>query len=77
MRWKIRDKKSPKIGDERTITKFAWLPIKIDNYKVWLEAYDSFQKYEEVSEVIDMTEPEIIVRKWVEFKRKTIDFYYM
>ena len=36
----------PKNGDKRTIIKFAWLPVQInDSVKVWLEAYRENQIY--------------------------------
>lgn len=51
MRWLTN--KNPEIGDvgqRRSVTKFAWLPViarryKSDEkqYKVWLEFYDQFQ----------------------------------
>jgi hypothetical protein len=50
MRWEIIDN-SPKIGDVRYKTKFAWLPTivlsKITNtdHKIWLELYVEEQIY--------------------------------
>jgi hypothetical protein len=36
---KIKLKPQPKIGDTRTLTKFAFFPIIINGYLVWLEKY--------------------------------------
>jgi hypothetical protein len=50
MRWEIIDK-SPKIGDIRFKTKFAWLPTivlsKLTNtdHRIWLELYIEEQEY--------------------------------
>lgn len=50
MRWEIIDN-SPKMGDVRYKTKFAWLPIvvlsKITNtdHRIWLELYVEEQEY--------------------------------
>jgi hypothetical protein len=53
MRWEIIDK-SPKIGDVRFKTKFAWLPMivlsKLTNtdHRIWLELYIEEQEYKRV-----------------------------
>lgn len=37
MRWNVKPK--PVIGDKRTITKFAWFPVRIGSVMVWMETY--------------------------------------
>ena len=50
MRWEITDN-TPKIGDVRFKTKFAWLPttvlskITMTDHKIWLELYLEEQVY--------------------------------
>jgi hypothetical protein len=50
MRWEIKDK-SPKKGDVRFVTKFAWLPTVVLNkltmtdHRIWLELYVEEQVY--------------------------------
>jgi hypothetical protein len=44
MKWKTT---IPKIGDERTEVRMAWLPTKLDDgYTVWLETYRVHLRYE-------------------------------
>ena len=43
MRFKI--KPQPKPGNTRTQSKFAWLPITINQTVVWLESYIANEKY--------------------------------
>ena len=40
MKFKIKTFDIPKIGDRKTIIKFAWFPKKIDNIILWLEKYE-------------------------------------
>lgn len=51
MRWEIKTK-NPKIGDIRTVKKFAWFPVIALSpscspwiYRVWLETYIQEQMY--------------------------------
>lgn len=37
MRWQTTPDKEPKVGDERIVTKFLWLPLKINDSVRWLE----------------------------------------
>jgi hypothetical protein len=43
MRWK--EKTPPEDGEQRTIRKFAWLPIKIKEETRWLETVNVLQRY--------------------------------
>lgn len=45
MKWKKRIKNKPPLGDVRIIKKFAWLPVLINDYYIWLEKYNVQQKY--------------------------------
>ena len=58
MKWKIRLKvpttPTPKLGDKRVITKYAWLPRKIDygterTCWIWLDMYFQEQVYTEIA----------------------------
>jgi hypothetical protein len=50
MKWEITDK-SPKVGDVRFVTKFAWLPtialskLTMTDHRIWLELYIEEQVY--------------------------------
>lgn len=66
MRWTI--KQEPKWGDTRTKIKFAWLPVKIENTVVWLEEYESLQRYGRYAGFLYG-----YVRKWLETERKIFD----
>lgn len=35
----------PKVGDTKVETRFAWLPIQIKEYMVWLETYEIVYSY--------------------------------
>jgi len=50
MRYKLKEKpkpkpteiigrKGPELGDKKSVTKFAYLPKRINGYMVWLESY--------------------------------------
>lgn len=50
IRWKIHHgvivrKKLIDIGKIRQVIKFAWFPVRIDNYKVWGERYIENQEF--------------------------------
>ena len=48
MKWKT-NKVTSKINDVRYVRRFAWTPKKCEGgYTVWLEAYESVQKYMEI-----------------------------
>lgn len=48
MRWNI--KRHPTIGDERTVIRFAFLPVQCDHiYVVWLERFQEVQVYSSVT----------------------------
>lgn len=44
MKWNAPAK--PKIGDERIVDVFAWLPTRVGDKYVWLEHYQSIQRWE-------------------------------
>jgi len=45
MRFNIKEEKKPKDGDIKTIKKFAYFPVKIDQQSVWLENYEEKYKW--------------------------------
>jgi len=45
MRFKIKQKQKPDLGDTREITLFALFPKIIDNNFIWLEKYTVKQRY--------------------------------
>jgi hypothetical protein len=45
MRWDAIDKLSPRHGEKRKITKFAWIPLVVEDKWVWLESYWSWEEY--------------------------------
>lgn len=45
MKWKLE---SPEPGARRIVRKFAWLPVEIEGYKVWLETYETKEVYYKV-----------------------------
>ena len=47
MKWLSKPTPPPKIGDKRVLRKFAWFPVEIGNYKVWLETYAEEQEFVE------------------------------
>lgn len=50
MRFKSKDKKNIKLGDTRTITRFALFPTRVEgDIIVWLERYEAHQQYKRVS----------------------------
>lgn len=70
MRW-IINKPEPEIGDIRHRLKFAFLPTKVNRYKVWLESYQVTESYQEVVSSTD----DIPFTCWVEISRRTCDYY--
>lgn len=48
MRWKAKEIKTPSEGDNRIVTRFAFLPVRLDgDIIVWLERYHERQIYRE------------------------------
>ena len=51
MKWEIKEKIIPEVGDRRVVRKFAWLPVIAINtcdeklYRIWLQSYDQIQQY--------------------------------
>jgi len=48
MKWKLNSTARPKKGDTRTVTRFAWLPKRLDNCIVWLTQYEMLQVWHEI-----------------------------
>ncbi len=46
MKWYIE---TPEINSEREIKKFAFIPVMIDNYILWLEFYYVLKKYSSIT----------------------------
>lgn len=73
MRIKIKSKQYPKIGDRRTLRKFALLPTKVhdglrsQDYWIWLEYYTVTQLFGGHSDLISGVEVEdwITLGKWI------------
>lgn len=53
MKWKLT---KPASGSIRTVRKFAWLPVDIENHKVWLETYETKEVYRRVGHDIVWSE---------------------
>ena len=71
MRWKTN---KPKPGSIKSMTKFAWLPTRIEDYTVWLEFYSATfvfngKEWEEEAEW-DYKE-----NKHIFTSRRTLDYY--
>ena len=43
MRFKV--KPTPELWDKKTIIKFAWYPVRVNNLIVWWEMYESTYSY--------------------------------
>lgn len=54
MRFTVKRKEYPTVGDERTITKFALVPIKIREEIRWLEKVRIFQRCETWTDASEM-----------------------
>jgi hypothetical protein len=72
MKWKTK-KYIPEEGHLRTVRKFAFLPTTCGPYTVWLETYESEQKYTKVVEFCESVPGPIL--EWVEYKRNYLELY--
>lgn len=43
MKWLI--KTEPREGTIRMVKRFAWFPIVVEGYNIWLERYNSYERY--------------------------------
>jgi hypothetical protein len=69
MKWKHPP--APRLGDERTETRFAWLPTKLDDgYTVWLETYSVHLRYEAC--MVPTKFGYIRAEQWNVFKTETL-----
>lgn len=73
MRWKAA--KEPQEGQTREKRKFAWTPIRIGEYVVWLERYGITEKYESRSDFDSDAKIMYTVIEWVEIDRYLLDYY--
>lgn len=72
MKWKT-NKIIPKEGDIRHIKKFAFLPKQCsDNQTVWLETYESIQKYKKKLQYVGREGHGFFALEWVEIYRDAI-----
>ena len=44
MRWNLP--KEDKVGDRKLFSKFAWLPVKVQDKEIWLETYWIEKRFE-------------------------------
>lgn len=59
--------KTDKVGDTRTVTKFAWFPRWVENKLIWLQDYESQQVFKHIHI------PEYYSgNSWVEYDRNLI-----
>ncbi len=69
MKWKTT-RYVPKENDTRIVRKFAFLPTECNGgYTVWLETYDSMQKYKVKSRFSHLGRFIVKESKWVETER--------
>ena len=72
MKWKTK-KPVPRIGDTRHRFKFAFLPIRINEWSIWLERYQVTEEYQEVwTGDSDSIGGHAV---WVETSRRACDYY--
>jgi hypothetical protein len=80
VKWKLT---KPKIGDRRTVRKFAWLPVEIGDTKVWLETYETVEEVFEDEDrygVYYLTWREVchwdyVSRSWIYPERKLLHYH--
>lgn len=41
--------KKPEVGETKIVTRFAWLPVRMDDKTIWLEKYDTIYIFQELS----------------------------
>lgn len=65
----ISKKKKPEAGDTRCVTRFAWLPVNVDEGLIWLELYSS---YEQLCEVPRLHRAQKRIVQWVKINAERI-----
>ena len=73
MKWKTK-KYVPEEGYLRRVRKFAFLPKVCGPYTVWLESYESKQRYTKLARFVDGVVP-IPYMDWVEIERNHLELY--
>ena len=73
MRWKADP--TPKEGDTRNRSKFAWFPTQIADEVVWLEQYGIEEKYTMTVRFDEGVKVPCPVLEWVVIDRYTLDYY--
>lgn len=71
MKWK--HEVQPQLGDIRKVKKFAFLPTKCNEYTVWLETYESVEKY--CRDFVYFDEGHHAIDRWREVARNELYFY--
>lgn len=47
MKWRVTEQPTPKAGDTRQVTHYAWLPKRLGGVKIWLAQWVELQVWEE------------------------------
>jgi hypothetical protein len=68
MRWHVKPIIAPALGEIRKVTKFAYLPTKVENAIIWLETFYSYKEYMKIAVPISIGHVEWEY-EWVEIKR--------
>jgi hypothetical protein len=66
----VKTRQIPKEGQLKTITRFAWLPVWIEDKKIWLERYKLTYQY-----VYKLTPPPLHAGQSESLMRKLIEIH--
>lgn len=69
---RFKQKSKAQLGDIRTITRFAWKPILIEDTTVWLEYYVVHQKFGTFKVINGNAK---IVNEWVDVYYNLANYY--
>lgn len=74
MKWRVTEQPTPKAGDTRQVTHYAWMPKRLGGVKIWLSQWVELQVWEErivpVAQGGDMVG--VKVGQWVTLTQKPV-----
>jgi hypothetical protein len=74
MKWKVNDPATPRQGDIKTVTRFAWLPHRIGGAMYWLCQYEALYAWyvQDVAAKSDSEALSFKVGNWIKVSEKAI-----
>jgi hypothetical protein len=70
-----RPRRKPEPGETLTVRRFAWFPVQVGDFKIWLENYEEFRVFirQEITVKLGDKPAKANIDKWMVISKRTID----